>query len=168
MSSEDTQNDKQGESGLSQFLSFTLGDDDYGIDILRVQEIRGWEEVRKIPHTPEYIKGVVNLRSVVVPIIDMRIRFGQEKYDYNPTTVIIVISVIYNENSHLLGIVVDSVSDVIDIDNSQIKPPPALGTNVNTEFMSGMFMVDERMIIVLDSDKLIDPDEIIAIENIVE
>jgi len=97
----------------TQFLSFTLGVEDYGVNILRVQEIRGWEEVRDIPNTPDYIKGVLNLRSTVVPIIDLRIRFGLDKVEYLPTTVIIVLSVEKEDGTHVMGVVVDAVSDLL-------------------------------------------------------
>ncbi|MCW8853566.1 MAG: chemotaxis protein CheW [Gammaproteobacteria bacterium] len=149
----------------TQFLSFTLGDEDYGVNILRVQEIRGWEEVREIPKTPDYIKGVLNLRNTVVPIIDLRIRFGFEKVEYIPTTVIIVLSVEKDDGSHVMGVVVDAVSDVLNIDPDNIKDAPNFGAKVNTKFMNGMVMVDERMVILLNVDKLLEQDELAAIEN---
>ena len=149
----------------TQFLSFTLGDEDYGVNILRVQEIRGWEEVREIPKTPDYIKGVLNLRSTVVPIIDLRIRFGFEKVEYKTTTVIIVLSVEKEDGSHVMGVVVDAVSDVLNIDPDNIKEAPNFGAKVNTKFMNGMVMVDERMVILLNVDKLLEQDELTAIEN---
>jgi len=149
----------------TQFLSFTLGDEDYGVNILRVQEIRGWEEVREIPKTPDYIKGVLNLRSMVVPIIDLRIRFGFEKVEYKTTTVIMVLSVEKEDGSHVMGVVVDAVSDVLNIDPDNIKDAPNFGAKVNTKFMNGMVMVDERMVILLNVDKLLEQDELTAIEN---
>ena len=149
----------------TQFLSFTLGDEDYGVNILRVQEIRGWEEVREIPKTPDYIKGVLNLRNTVVPIIDLRIRFGFEKVEYIPTTVIIVLSVEKEDGSHVMGVVVDAVSDVLNIDPDNIKDAPNFGAKVNTKFMNGMVMVNERMVILLNVDKLLEQDELAAIEN---
>ena len=149
----------------TQFLSFTLGDEDYGVNILRVQEIRGWEEVREIPKTPDYIKGVLNLRSMVVPIIDLRIRFGFEKVEYKTTTVIIVLLVEKEDGSHVMGVVVDAVSDVLNIDPDNIKDAPNFGAKVNTKFMNGMVMVDERMVILLNVDKLLEQDELTAIEN---
>lgn len=150
----------------TQFLSFTLGDEDYGVNILRVQEIRGWEEVRKIPNTPDYIKGVLNLRNTVVPIVDLRIRFGLESYEYKPTTVIIVLSVEKDDGTHVMGVVVDAVSDVLNIEPDNIKEAPNFGAKINTKYMNGMVMVDEHMVILLDSDKLLDQDELAALENI--
>ena len=149
----------------AQFLSFTLGDEDYGVNILRVQEIRGWEEVREIPKTPDYIKGVLNLRSTVVPIIDLRIRFGFEKVEYKATTVIIVLAVEKDDGSHVMGVVVDAVSDVLNIEPDNIKDAPNFGAKVNTKFMNGMVMVNERMVILLNVDKLLEQDELSAIEN---
>ncbi|MDH5570271.1 MAG: chemotaxis protein CheW [Gammaproteobacteria bacterium] len=150
----------------TQFLSFTLGDEDYGVNILRVQEIRGWEEVREIPNTPDYIKGVLNLRNTVVPIVDLRIRFSLESCEYKATTVIIVLSVEKNDGAHVMGVVVDAVSDVLNIEPDKIKTAPNFGAKINTKYMNGMVMVNDRMVILLDADKLLDQDELSAIENI--
>jgi purine-binding chemotaxis protein CheW len=150
----------------AQFLSFTLGNEDYGVNILRVQEIRGWEEVRAIPNTPDYIKGVLNLRNTVVPIVDLRIRFGFNNYEYKTTTVIIVLSVEKNDGSHVMGVVVDAVSDVLNIEPNKIKDAPNFGAKINTKYMNGMVMVNDRMVILLNADKLLDQDELSAIENI--
>ncbi|MDH5766117.1 MAG: chemotaxis protein CheW [Gammaproteobacteria bacterium] len=154
------------EDSQAQFLSFSLGDDDYGINILRVQEIRGWEKVRDIPKSPEYLKGVLNLRNTVVPIVDLRIRFGLEDYDYTPTTVIIVLSVESSDGSHVMGVVVDAVSDVLNIDTDSIKDPPNFGSKINTKYMSGMVMVEEQMVILLNVDKLLDQEELAIIDNV--
>lgn len=153
---------------LSQFLSFTLGNDDYGIDILRVQEIRGWEEVRKIPNTPDYIKGVMNLRNTVVPIVDLRIRFGLENIEYLPTTVIIVLSVDLAGEQHVMGVVVDAVSDVIDVNDDEIKKSPNFGATVDTKYINGMVMLGKRMVILLNTEKLLNPRELLALAEIPE
>ena len=149
----------------TQFLSFTLGNEEYGVNILRVQEIRGWETVREIPNTPDYIKGVLNLRNTVVPIVDLRIRFSLENFEYKPTTVIIVLSVEKDDGTHVMGVVVDAVSDVLHIEPGTIKDAPNFGAKINTKYMSGMVMVDEHMVILLDSDKLLDQDELAALES---
>lgn len=154
------------EKKVTQFLGFTVDNEDYGVNILRVQEIRGWEEVREIPNTPDYIKGVLNMRNTVVPIIDLRIRLGQKDVEYNATTVIIVLSVEHEKNSHMVGIVVDSVSDVLDIKENNIKPAPNFGTKINIEYISGMFMLGERMIVLVDADKLLNPEEMSVLEII--
>jgi purine-binding chemotaxis protein CheW len=153
---------------LSQFLSFTLGNDDYGIDILRVQEIRGWEEVRKIPNTPDYIKGVMNLRNTVVPIVDLRIRFGLENIEYLPTTVIIVLSVELAGEQHVMGVVVDAVSDVIDVNDDEIRKSPNFGATVDTKYINGMVMLGKRMVILLNTEKLLNPRELLALAEMSE
>ncbi len=163
----DSDNEKQKvETSVSQFLSFSLGDDDYGVDILRVQEIRGWEEVREIPNTPDYIKGVLNLRNTVVPIIDLRVRFGQEQFEYNPTTVIIILSVESGDKQRTVGVVVDAVSDVLDIQHSDLQESPDFGAKVNTKYITSMAMFDKTMVILLDTNKLLDPDELAALETL--
>jgi purine-binding chemotaxis protein CheW len=154
------------EEDLTQFLSFTLGDENYGINILRVQEIRGWEEVRAIPDTPDYIKGVLNLRNIIVPIVDLRIRFGMQNVEYRPTTVIIVLSVERTDDMRVMGVVVDSVSDVLDVEPADIRKPPNLGSSIDTRYMNGMVMVDERVVIVLNSDKLLDYDELAQLQSL--
>lgn len=158
--------DELQQSEILQFLSFTLGEEDYGVDILRVQEIRGWEEVRPIPHTPEYIKGVLNLRNIVVPIIDLRVRFNLQDVKYEPTTVIVVLSVHLGESTSTIGIVVDTVSDVLDVKQNNIKESPDFGSKIDTRYINGMATIDERMVILLDTDKLLNPEEFSAIENI--
>lgn len=153
---------------IMQFLSFTLGDESYGVDILRVQEIRGWEDVREIPHTPEYIKGVLNLRSSVVPIIDLRIRFGLQDIEYIATTVIIILAVEINDTQSVVGVVVDAVSDVLEVDRDNINDAPNFGSKVNTKYINGMTMLGERMVILLDTDKLLDPEEMSVLASIAE
>ena len=143
-----------------QYLSFNLGGEAYGVDILRVQEIKGWEEVRELPDTPEYIKGVLDLRGIIVPIIDLRSRFNLTNVSYTPTTVIIVLSVEKSESSYVYGIVVDGVSDVIDVKCKEIKKAPNLGIHINTKYITGMYTQEDRMIVLLDIDKLLNPDEL--------
>ena len=143
-----------------QFLSFNLGGEDYGVDILRVQEIKGWEEVRELPDTPEYVKGVLDLRGIIVPIIDLRTRFKHNNVNYTPTTVIIVLSVQKEGNSYVIGIVVDGVSDVIDVKRREIKNAPDLGVHINTRYITGMYTKGDKMIVLLDIDKLLSPDEL--------
>ncbi len=160
--------DESHNNQILQFLSFTLGDEDYGVDILRVQEIRGWEEVREIPNTPDHIKGVLNLRSSVVPIIDLRIRFGLQDIEYKTTTVIIILAVEIADKHSVVGVVVDAVSDVLDVDRGNIKDAPNFGSKVNTKYINGMTMIDERMVILLDTDKLLDLEEMSVLTSIAE
>ncbi|MCF6282934.1 MAG: chemotaxis protein CheW [Candidatus Polarisedimenticolaceae bacterium] len=155
------------ESGDAQYLSFTLGDEDYGVDILRVREIKGWEVVRTLPDMPDSIKGVLDLRGVIVPIIDLRTRFNVENVEYTPTTVTIVLTVKVGEKEQVMGVVVDSVSDVLDIAVRDLKPAPNLGRRVNTRFIKGMVTFGERIVVLLDVDKLMDPEELGLIESLV-
>ncbi len=144
---------------LGQFLSFSLGGEEYGADILKVREIRGWEDVRAIPDTPEYIKGVLDLRGTIVPIIDLRSRFNLDQVEYNPTTVVIVFSVEVETHQATVGVVVDSVSDVLEVEMGEIKSAPDFGTKINTKYIIGMLSQEGRMIILLDVDKLLSPEE---------
>jgi len=138
-----------------QFLSFTLGEEEYGVDILSVQEIRSWEPVSRIPNVPSYEKGVVNLRGAIVPIIDLRERFNLAHSEYTNLTVVVVLQTTLKGRSRTMGVVVDSVSDVNDIDTDSIQNAPDFGTKVSTEFISGLALVDERMLILLDVKKLL-------------
>lgn len=144
---------------IEQFLTFELAGESYGIEILKVQEIRGWEPVREIPNTPEYIKGALNLRGEIVPIIDLRERFGMEKTEYSPVTVVIVLCVGHPQDSHVMGIVADAVSDVLDITLADIKDSPKLGSKIDTRYMRGMHVGTKHMVMLLDTDKLLDSEE---------
>jgi purine-binding chemotaxis protein CheW len=153
------------ERGNGQYLSFTLGSDDYGVEILKVQEIRGWEPVRPLPDTPDYIKGVLDMRGTIVPIVDLRLRFNLVKASYTPTTVIIVVAVENTSGaSQLMGIVVDGVSDVLDVGEDKLRRAPDLGSRISTRFIRGMVSRDNRMVILLDVGRLLDPDELTRLE----
>lgn len=142
-------------SALAQYLSFKLGDEEYGVDILRVQEIRSWEPVSRIPNVPSYEKGVVNLRGAIVPIIDLRERFNLGHSQYTSLTVVVVLQAFIGGKPRVMGVVVDSVSNVIDIDKAQIQSPPDFGTQVSTEFINGLASFNERMVMLLDVNKLL-------------
>ena len=133
-----------------QFLTFRLAGEEYGVGILTVQEIRGWSAVTKVPHTPPWLSGVINLRGVVVPIIDLRLKFSLASAEYTETTVVIILTVA----SRVVGVVVDGVSDVITLAPAQIKPAPALGNGANTGHIIGFGTLDERMRILMDVEKL--------------
>lgn len=153
--------------GQGQFLSFTLGGEDYGVDILRVQEIRGWEELRPLPDTPEYVKGVLDLRGTIVPIIDLRIRLNMDEVEYHPTTVIIVLAVMDEQNnSHMVGAVVDAVSDVLDINEAEVKQAPSIASRINDRYIHGMVTRGERMVVLLDVDLLFRANDIGMLENL--
>lgn len=138
-----------------QYLSFRIGGDDYAVDILRVQEIRGWEKVRELPDSREYVKGVLDMRGTIVPIIDLRIRFGELDPAYSSTTVVIVVAADRGDGSRqLVGAVVDSVSDVLDVDTSNMKPPPKIGGAGARRYLQGMVSLDRGMVVLLDLDRL--------------
>ena len=141
--------------GSQQVLTFVLGSETYGVDILRVQEIRGWSSVTKIPHAPPHVLGVLNLRGSIVPIVDMRMQFNLERAEYTAITVIIVLSVQSRKGPRDFGIVVDGVSDVVDVNAAQVKPAPDLGSREATEHIRGLMPVADRMVVLLDIDRLI-------------
>ncbi|WP_020160863.1 MULTISPECIES: chemotaxis protein CheW [Methylobacter] len=154
-------------SQIEQFLTFQLAGEAYGVEILKVQEIRGWEAVRVIPNTPAFIKGALNLRGSIVPIIDLRERFSMEKSEYSPMTVVIVLCVEHDENSYVMGVVADAVSDVLDVKVADIKQTPNLGAKINTRYMRGIYVHKQSMIMLLDVDKLLNPDELESIDSMV-
>ncbi len=145
-----------------EYLTFTLGEEQYGVDILKVQEIRGWEPLREMHDVPPSIKGVLDFRGRIIPIIDLRIRFSVQPVDYLPTTVIIVLS---RQEGDMMGVVVDAVSDVLSIRSEDIKPPPSLGSHINTEYVSGMVSLEQGMVMLIEADRLIDPEAIEAAER---
>ena len=134
----------------AEFLSFRLGAEEYGIDILRVQEIRSYEVPTRIANAPSFIKGVVNLRGVIVPVVDLRIKLNCESVEYNGFTVVIVLNV----HGRVVGAVVDSVSDVLELSPDLIKPAPEMHTTVDTGFVTGIASVGERMLILMDIEAL--------------
>jgi purine-binding chemotaxis protein CheW len=149
------------EGSGNEFLAFTLGREEYGIDILRVQEIRGYEPVTRIANSPEFIKGVVNLRGTIVPIVDMRIRFNLGNPTYDQFTVVIILNIA----GRVVGMVVDSVSDVTTLAPEQIKPAPEIGTTFDTGYLIGLGTLDERMLILVDIDQLMSSPEMGLVER---
>ena len=145
-----------------EFLAFTLGKEEYGIHILKVQELRGYEEPTRIANAPDFIKGVVNLRGIIVPIVDMRIKFNLGTPPSDLFRVVIILTI----NGRVVGMVVDSVSDVITLAADQIKPAPEMGTALNTDYLVGLGTVDQRMLILVDIDKLMSSAEMGLIESI--
>lgn len=135
-----------------EYLSFTLGNEHYGVDILKVQEIRGYDAVTRVPDAPDYIKGVINLRGTIVPVIDLRLKLRLDEARYDAFTVMIVLNV----DTRVVGIVVDSVSDVIPLAPEQIRATPEFGAAVDTRFISGIGTQDDRMLILLDIETLLD------------
>ncbi|HWU77720.1 MAG TPA: chemotaxis protein CheW [Rhodanobacter sp.] len=143
-----------------QQLTFSLADEEYGVDILAVREIRGWTQVTRIPQTPVHLLGVLNLRGAIVPIMDLRLRFGLEREAYGDNTVVIVVAL----GERLFGIVVDAVSDVIDINASAIKPVPDMGAVVDTRYLKGIATHSERMVMLLDVERLMRPEDVKTLE----
>jgi purine-binding chemotaxis protein CheW len=143
-------------SGAEQFLTFVLGGEEYGVTILQVQGIQGWDRVTPIPNTPEFILGVINLRGAIVPIVDLRRRFGMPAAEFGPTTVVIVVRVAQSDrNERTLGLVVDAVSEVCNVNADDRKPAPDFGSGIKTDFVKGLATVENRMVILLDIDRLV-------------
>ena len=151
-----------GETAGQEFLVFTLGDEEYGIDILKVQEIRGYDQVTRIANTPAFIKGVTNLRGVIVPILDLRIKFAQDGVEYNENTVVIVL----NFGQRVVGIVVDGVSDVLSLTAEQIRPAPEFAVTLSTEYLTGLGALGERMLILVNIEKLLNSEEMALIDDV--
>lgn len=145
---------------LREFLTFTLGQEEYGIDILKVQEIRGYEAVTRIANTPAFIKGVINLRGVIVPIIDMRIKFALGEPVYNEFTVAIILNI----GKRVIGMVVDTVSDVVSLAEDEIHPAPEFGA-FDTQFLTGLATIGERMLILIDIERLMTSSEMSLVEQ---
>ncbi|MCP4324143.1 MAG: chemotaxis protein CheW [Psychromonas sp.] len=146
------------------YLTFTLGDEEYGIDILTVQEIRGYDAVTSIANMPDFIKGVINLRGIIVPIVDMRIKFSLGDVTYDEMTVVIILNVA----ERVVGMVVDGVSDVISLNESHIKDAPEFGAVLDTQYLKGLGVVDERMLILIDIESLMTSKEMALVETLTE
>ena len=155
--------DGRGESteATSQYLTFALGDEEYGINILMVQEIRSYETVTKIANLPDFIKGIINLRGVIVPVVDMRIKFQLGDVGYDDFTVVIVLNVA----GRVVGMVVDSVSDVITLSPEQVRPAPEFGAALHTEYITGLGTVDKRMLILIDIEKLMTSQDMALVDH---
>lgn len=140
----------------TQFLTFMMAGEEYGMDILAVQEIRGWEEVTAIPNAPKYVNGAINLRGTIVPIIDLRVRFGLPQIEYGALTVVIVVSVVIKEATKIMGLVVDAVSDVYSINEETAKDVPDFQDSENSQFVQGLVNVSEKMVVLLNLKKILD------------
>lgn len=146
---------------INEFLTFRLGAEEYGVDILKVQEIRGYDAITQIANAPVFVKGVINLRGVIVPIVDMRIKFGLGDAEYDQFTVVIILNV----GGRVVGIVVDAVSDVISLEQEQLRPTPGMGSVIDTEYIMGLGTIDERMLILIDIEKLMASSDMGLIEH---
>lgn len=143
-----------------EYLTFILQGEEYGVDILCVQEIRVWSSVTELPNKPDYIKGVINLRGVIIPIIDLRLRFGKQALDYDDQTVTIILRQQNKTHTTVVGIVVDAVSEVYKFSLQSIRPAPAFGSNIDGCFLKGLASVEDKLIILLDSDSLLNEDDL--------
>lgn len=146
-----------------EYLTFILNGEEFGVDILCVQELRVWSSVTELPNKPAYLKGVINLRGVIIPIVDLRQRFGQEPLEYNEQTVTIIIKNHNIEKPMVVGFVVDAVSEVYKFDNKSIRRPPSFGSKIESSFLKGLATIEDKLIILLDSNALLNQDELYAI-----
>ena len=149
----------------TQFLTFIMAEEEYGVEILDVQEIRGWEACTEIPNMPAYVKGVINLRGTIVPIVDLRQKFGLEHIEYSAITVVIVVKVLVDNKSKVMGLVVDAVSDVHTIAHSEINLPPQLGPDNGPSVIRGLVSIKDKMVVLLSSSLLLDLEQFQDIEN---
>lgn len=139
-------------SGQEQFITFTVGEQEYGVDIMSVREIKGWVETTLLPNTPEYMRGVLNLRGVIVPIFDLRCRFGLGETEATNLHVIVIIAV----KDRMVGILVDTVSDILTVSSSDIRDVPKMETLIEEEYLSGLVTIEERMVALLNQERLFD------------
>ncbi|GJL53238.1 MAG: chemotaxis protein CheW [Nitrospirales bacterium] len=142
-----------------QYLTFDLAEEHYGVDILKVQEIKGYTAVTKIPNTPDYVKGVLNLRGTIVPIVDLRLKFGMEPTEPTAFTVIVVVNV----RDRVMGFLVDAVSDVLELASKDIQPPPELGHKADITFVSGIGNANDRLVTLLDIDRVMADTDVEAV-----
>ncbi|PKH07519.1 chemotaxis protein CheW [Moritella sp. Urea-trap-13] len=150
----------------TQFLTFIMAEEEYGVEILDVQEIRGWESCTEIPNMPAYVKGVINLRGTIVPIVDLRQKFGLENIEYSAITVVIVVKVLVEDKSKVMGLVVDAVSDVHTIAHSDINLPPQLGPDNGPSVIRGLVSIKDKMVVLLSSSLLLDLEQFQNIETL--
>lgn len=150
-----------GSDDSREYLTFTLGAEEYGIDILNVQEIRGYDTVTKIANSPDFLKGVINMRGIIVPIIDMRLKFHLGEVEYNQFTVVIILNIA----ERVIGMVVDGVSDVVALKGEQIRPAPEFGASLDTDYIDGLATLEDRMVIIVDIEKLMNSGDMGLVEH---
>ena len=149
----------------TQFLTFKLGDEVFALDITKVREVLDFTTVTKVPRTPEFMRGVINLRGSVVPVVDLRLKFGMTKTESSVNTCIIITEVTVDNDTTVLGALADSVQEVLDLDAENIAPAPRIGTKLNTEFIRGMGKQNDRFVIILDIDKVFSVDELALVQG---
>ena len=153
---------------MNQYLAFKLDNEIFAFDISKVREVLEFDTVTKVPQTPDMMKGVINLRGSVVPVIDVRVKFGMGETEKTVNTVIIIVEIDLDDASTMIGALVDSVQEVIDLDSEHIEPPPKIGTKLNTEFIKGMGKQNGQFLIILDIEKIFGTDELMSIESNLE
>jgi purine-binding chemotaxis protein CheW len=153
---------------ITQYLTFTLADEVFSLDISRVREVLDYTIITRVPRTPEYMRGVINLRGSVVPVVDLRLKFGMESSAVTVNTCIIIVDATVNGATTVLGLLADSVQEVIELGRESIMPPPRIGTKLDTEFISGMGRQNDRFIIILDIDRVFSHDEIGVVQGVRE
>jgi purine-binding chemotaxis protein CheW len=153
------------QAGATQYLTFTLDDEVFALDIGKVREVLDYTTVTKVPQTPDFMRGVINLRGNVVPVVDMRLKFGMESTEKTVNTCIIIVEVAVDGETVILGAMADSVQEVLDLEADQIEPPPRIGTKMRTDFIRGMGKRDEQFIIILDIDRIFSGEELAAVQG---
>lgn len=148
-----------------KYLTFTLAEEEYGIGILKIKEIIGMMPITTVPRTPEFVKGVINLRGKVIPVMDLRLRFGMEEIDYTERTCIVVVEIEGTSGTVMIGVVVDSVSEVLNIKGEDVEETPTFGSKMNTEYILGMAKMEGGVKILLDIDRVLNEDEIAALDE---
>jgi purine-binding chemotaxis protein CheW len=156
------------ESLAGKYLTFKLGGETYGLEILKVQEIIGMMKVTKVPRTPDFVRGVINLRGKVIPVVDIRLKFGMDEAEETERTCIIVVQVNFEGGKVTMGSIVDEVSEVINIERDQIEPTPALGAGIDTDFILGIGKIEHKVIMLLDVDKVLTTREIKLVDEVTE
>ncbi len=154
------------ETLAGKYLTFRLGDEEYGLEILKVQEIIQMQAVTRVPRTPDYVRGVINLRGKVIPVVDLRSKFGLERLVDTEKTCIIVVQIAHENNTVVMGVIIDEVKEVLDIAANQIEETPSFGASIDTEFIMGMGKVGTNVKILLDIDKVLSIEDLVAIKKI--
>jgi len=150
---------------ITQYLTFKLDDEVFALDIGKVREVLDYTSITKVPRTPEFMRGVINLRGSVVPVVDLRLKFGMSKTEKTVNTCIIIVEVTVDEETTVLGALADSVQEVLDLEPGNIEPAPKIGTRLNTEFIKGMGKRDNRFIMILDINKIFSTDELALVQE---
>lgn len=149
----------------TQYLTFSLGEEDFALEIAKVREVLDYTNITKVPRMPEFLRGVINLRGNVVPVTDLRLKLGMSATERTVNTCIVIVEIDIEGELMDMGVLTDSVQEVLDLDPGQIEPPPRLGTKLNTEFIRGMGKRDDRFLIILDIDQVLSSDELAAVHN---